>query len=78
MTKEEIDKETAEIISAEIAAFRKIKGLSQAQMAAELDIKQPRLSQLERGLTTINNIPLLKKISAYIGVKASDLRPDLF
>lgn len=43
--------QTAKIIGANIAAFRKAKGLTQEQLAAKLGVSPPAVSKWETGVS---------------------------
>lgn len=57
--------------------YRWEHGLTQSEMAELLNVSQPHISFLERGLKPVNPIKV-KFYSLKTGIPKSELRPDLF
>ena len=72
---------TAEEISALVAApkplafWRKKRGKTQSQLAAEIGVSQNFLSDLERGKAT-GDVRLYGKLARCLGLRIDDLAPD--
>ena len=59
-----------------LAYWRRRRGLTQAKLAAELDISQPYLAQLESG-RRVGDVTLYAKLAAVLRLRIEDLVPDI-
>jgi transcriptional regulator with XRE-family HTH domain len=62
---------------ARVAAFRKERGMSQAELAAAIGRTASWLSQVERGIQPVNRLSVLRMLADALGVSQATLRPDL-
>ncbi|QMU79825.1 helix-turn-helix domain-containing protein [Streptacidiphilus sp. PB12-B1b] len=70
---------TAEDVAfgARVAAYRRERDKSQAELAAEIGRTASWLSQVERGIQPVNRLPVLRMLADALGVSRATLRPDL-
>ncbi|MBF9066764.1 helix-turn-helix domain-containing protein [Streptacidiphilus fuscans] len=66
-----------QVFGSRVAAFRKERGMSQAELAAEIGRTASWLSQVERGIQPVNRLDVLRLLADALGVSQATLRPDL-
>src|ERR1700751_3046995 len=64
----------AKIIGEQIAYHRKRLGLSQVELAGLIGRSDSWVSQVERGVRTIDRLSVLQKVADTLGVPVSELR----
>ena len=62
----------AEAIGRQLSAFRKARGITQAELAERLDVSQAVISQYERGHLLLHG-ELIAKLASILRVSADDL-----
>jgi DNA-binding XRE family transcriptional regulator len=71
------DAELGEYLAAPtpLAYWRKRRGMTQPQLAAQLDISQPYLAQLETG-RRVGDVLLYSRLAKALGLRIEDLVPE--
>lgn len=59
-----------------VAAFRRQRGLSQRELAAEMRRSESWVSQVERDVQPVERLSVLQALAAALGVSVRDLRPE--
>ena len=67
---------TETTVGERVAAFRRQRGLSQRELAAEMKRSESWVSQVERDIQPVERVGVLRDLAAALGVSVHDLRPE--
>lgn len=67
---------TEPTIGQRVAAYRRQRGLSQRELAAEMRRSESWVSQVERDVQPVERLSVLQALAAALGVSVRDLRPE--